>query len=138
MPLTDSSNWFTHGPDPYSFLAAFSPRMYFFRSSEPAQRFPGLKTVSNVSPTIKLGNRTALKSQFNRALDRFSAAQRREQRVLFMLDPAEVHGEINPVNNKKDLLWLKSGDTSDFHTPPLLRQALPLELAAFSLLPNFY
>src|SRR5258708_33044323 len=109
------------------FSRLFSPRMYLFRPAEPSQSCPSLKTVSKVSPTIKLGNRTVLKGLFNRALDRFSVVQRGEQRELLAFDAAEAHGKINPVNNEKDLLWLKSGDGSGFHTPPVLRQSIPRE-----------
>jgi hypothetical protein len=55
-----------------------------------------------------------------------------------VFDAAEVHGEINPVNNNKDLLWLKSGDRSDFHTPPVLRERIARETPALVVLSNFY
>jgi hypothetical protein len=55
-------------------------------------------------------------------LDRFSVAQRGEQRELLAFDAAEVGAKISPVNNEKDLLWLKSSDSLNFI---LLRFSVP-------------
>jgi len=69
-------------------------------------------------------------------LDRFSVAQRGEQRELLAFDAAEVDAKLNPVNNEKDLLWLKSSDSLNFHTPPVLRQSIAREVGGAVVLPD--